>query len=207
MSVINLIFGTRAAQSAQLYSVDTLATFEMDVTISEDHQRSAVVTENPVEDGSVVSDQVILDPERVIVEGFVTSAPARILPLGAIGEGGIQRVINAFDLLDDLWRARNPLMLTTGYRVYRDMVINRVSMPRGREIGLRFSVELQNVNRVAGEVGTVNVSQAVADAAARTLDAGRQATQEPSAATSERTGSLLFRIGEGARGLGQVVAQ
>lgn len=61
---------------------------KLDASISENHNRSAQVTDNEIEDGSEVSDHVKLDPESLTMEGMVSDAPVSVLGLG-VSEGDI----------------------------------------------------------------------------------------------------------------------
>jgi len=46
-----------------------------DAVKSEDHSLSATVTEHPIEDGSVISDHVIHQPDTLSIEGLVANSP------------------------------------------------------------------------------------------------------------------------------------
>ena len=182
MSIISILFGTRAPESAVIGGI------EMDVTLEETHSRDAQVTENPVESGATVADHVVLEPEGVSIEGFISSAPVRILPLGQAGTG---RVLDAFEELDRLWRRREPVELVTGYRVYDDMIITRLELPRRREVGLRFTAELRKVNIVDSEVAELPALDEVSDAAAQEQNRGRQSTREASESTEGQSSFLI----------------
>ena len=186
MSLVNLLFGTRAPGPADIGG------FEMDVTVSERHSRTSQITTSPIEDGSRAADHIILDPESVIIEGFVTSAPAQVLPIGVFGDAGTLRVIDAFDKLDQLWAAREPIDLITGYQSYENMVIVDLDLPREREIGLRFTAELQKIRVIQSEIAGLpgTLAEDVEDSAAPTIDAGRQ----PTNAASGGSESFLFQL-------------
>jgi hypothetical protein len=53
---------------------------ELDCSVQETHERQATLTQSPVEDGSTISDNVVLLPKRLTVEGVVSKTP-----LGAAG--------------------------------------------------------------------------------------------------------------------------
>jgi hypothetical protein len=184
----------------------------LDVTISETHERSNRVTNFPVEDGSNVTDHIGNEPERVFLEGFVTNNPA--VP----GAPAILRAENTFNLLDALWREREVVEVATQLRVYRDMGIVRINVPKGRGVGdaLRFTVELQRVRKVGSEVVDIPVDilpqreeqptavaqdadGSVQDAAQSPVDNGRQvapeSTEEVVPPTPEEPGgSILWEL-------------
>lgn len=188
MSVINVLFGNRTSGGFQLTG---LVEFTADVTIDELHERRAEVTEHPVESGARVSDHIILTPERVTINGFVSDAGVAVF--------GSQpgRTQSAFDALEDAWQAREPVSIVTGYKTYQDMVITRLNLPRNRPESMQFSIELQHVTIVSSQLGelaetdstTAAVGEAssseVADATGRTTQAGRQPTQPAGEATEE----------------------
>lgn len=62
----------------------TIGTIWVDVSISEQHQLSADVTEHPVEDGGAISDHVRPTPRVVHLEGLVTNHPTE-MPLSHAG--------------------------------------------------------------------------------------------------------------------------
>lgn len=186
MSIINIIFNTRSDDPAKIGSI------EMDVTIEEQHERSAFITENSIEDGSTIGDHIILDPERVTIDGFITSAPVSFFgPRLGLGFG---RVISGYKQLDELWKKKEPFTLVTGYGSYKNMVIERLSMPRTKEVGLMFRAEMKKITIIKTGLGAIGSSApGVADRAAGLTDGGRQVPREASPATAAR-GSLLSDI-------------
>lgn len=189
MSVINFLLGNRSPSG---FALSGVVEFDADLTIEESHERAAETTEHPIETGAVVADHVILSPERLRLEGFVTDAGVALL--------GAQpgRTQTAFETLEDAWGAREPVQVVTGYRTYQDMVIVRLDMPRQRPGSMRFSMELKHVAIVSStEVPVVAAEPDTQDLAAGESDQGRQSTREASTATDERASSLLFDLTEG----------
>ena len=185
MSIVSLIFGRPDAVE--------IGTLEVDVTISEDHERSTQITSNPVEDGASINDHQIRNPERIQIEGFITDTPAQILG----GIAGLGRTQDAFDTLDELWREGELLTVATKWVTYENMAIVNLTLPRRREQALRFSADLQQVNIVESEITEVPreaLAEDVQDSAADTRDAGRQATQEASQAAETGATSALENL-------------
>lgn len=184
MSLINVLFGNRQNIGAEI------GTFEMDVTLQENHELSSEVTENAVEDGFINSDHVIRNPKRVTIEGLVTSSPIRFLvPEFRTGFG---LVTDAFDKLEELHDAGEPITLVTAYRVYENMIIERLTLPKTREVALRFTAELKQVSIVSTSflAASENLAADVANRATSETDGGRQTARESSEATTQQ-GSLL----------------
>lgn len=48
---------------------------EIDCSIKETHSRESPASQFPLEDGSVISDNIILNPETLEIEGFVSDSP------------------------------------------------------------------------------------------------------------------------------------
>lgn len=187
MSLVSLLFNTRAPQSAQI------AAFTMDVTIREEHERSAGITTFPVERGSRISDNRVTEPARLVIEGFVSSAPLGLFPF-AQGALGFTRIKNAFDALIELHERQDVFQVITGYTIYDNMQIVNLSLPRERAEGLRFTAEFQQLDIVDSElIEFTRPSPTIADQAAPTTNAGKQATQEASTQTSDQ-GSFLFNL-------------
>jgi hypothetical protein len=55
---------------------------KLDASISENHVRTADVTENEIEDGSIVSDHIRLRPKSLTMNGQISDFPVSILGLG-----------------------------------------------------------------------------------------------------------------------------
>lgn len=53
--------------------------FELDASLKETHKRTAKVSQNPIEDGTNVADNVNLDPRGLDLTGFVSDAPLSLL--------------------------------------------------------------------------------------------------------------------------------
>jgi len=213
MTLLNLVFGTRSDVAAKI------GRFEMDVTIDEFHDKSVRATENPIEDGSIISDHVILDPDRVTINGFITDAP--IVPIAGlidiVSGGGYKRVTDAFEKLEELMLEREPVTLVTGYKTYQDMLITRIQIPRNREIGMRFTCELKALKRVSSSfevigrqiqstVDVSNPSEDAADRASKTSDKGKQvgeaATADGPNAEVEKKSSTAVDIWDGLKKAG-----
>lgn len=171
MSVINFLFGNRTPSG---FNLSGIVEFDADLTIEENHERAAEVTEHPVESGAQISDHVILSPERLRLSGFVTDAGV------AVFGSNPGRTQDAFETLDIAWASHELTQVVTGYKTYRDMIITRLDMPRNRPESMQFSIEFRHVNFVDSQ--TAELASASASDEDLALDAGRQPTSEPSEA-------------------------
>lgn len=129
-----------------------IGTVEFDVSLSEDHIFRANITENPVEDGSIFSDNVVLQPVILQFEGRICDASQYLLELRGPGSSA-----DGFKALVALQRKRETFDVKTGIAVYKNMMFKELSVPRvstdGRSI--RFNAILQEI-LVVGEDAETN---------------------------------------------------
>jgi len=128
---------------------------ELDASLREDHQLEADSSENPIEDGSLVTDNYLKRPRRLMIEGTVTDTPVQYLSALTTGEQGLGSLaswtgimparINAWTALKAMWESGVPFDVSTGLDLYKNMVIKRVSAPTSAMIGrqLLFTAELE----------------------------------------------------------------
>jgi len=130
---LSLLFGKK-------YKKGKVGSVELDVTMREDHRYSSRVTNYPVEDGSSLSDHIINEPPVVTLEGIVTDTPLAILTF-------FNRSVDAFNRLIEIHENRELVTVVTGIKVYQNMAITVLDIPRDLTTGqsLRFTIELQNV--------------------------------------------------------------
>ena len=55
-----------------------------DAVVNEDHAMSATVTEHPIEDGSIISDHVIQQPDQLTLRGIVSNSPINLVDSYAV---------------------------------------------------------------------------------------------------------------------------
>lgn len=148
MSIVDLVFQTATSVALQAAGGRTqIGWVTVDVAIEMEHAREAQVTEHPVETGVTVSDHVILRPARVNLSGFVTDTPLFASGLNL----GTARSSATFFMLQQMMEARQPIMLMTPRRLYQNMVIERLSIPEGREAALRFECSLVEIKQVTSQ--------------------------------------------------------
>lgn len=131
--VLSLLFGKKYDQS-------NIGGVVLDATLTEDHEYNARVTNYPVEDGRIISDHIINEPETVQITGIVTDTPLSFL-------SSFNRSINAFNRLIQIHRNKERITVVTGIRVYTDMVMTSLQVPRNVQTGqsLNFVIELQKI--------------------------------------------------------------
>lgn len=178
---------------------NTLASIELDATLSESHTRQSSVTDNPIEGGSQIQDHITNAPRTLQLEGFVTDDPIVLLGLGADNN----KVQTTFDALEQLFDDRQPFTVVTGFRVYENVFFESLTMPRRREGALRFSALLKQLTIVSAQDAALPEDQVAADddgtqdVAPASNDAGRQQSA-PAGAEQEEESTLLLSTFESA---------
>jgi len=131
--------------------VASIGTVEIDAVLNEVHQFDADITENPVEDGTIYSDNVVLQPIRVEMTCRVTDASSSLLKLRSAGTAD-----DAYKALVKLQRSRETFDVITGINVYTNMMLQSVSFPRESSDGrsIRFNAVLKEILIVGDEAET-----------------------------------------------------
>lgn len=129
--------------------------FFFDAYVRLDHTRKTKITEHPVETGSAITDHSYVEPAELIIE--VGMSDACISYVAGQFTQKESRSVSAIDTLWDLQEKRIPMDVTTRLKLYRNMLIEVISVPDDWQTakGLRASVTLREI-RVVG-VATRNM--------------------------------------------------
>jgi hypothetical protein len=129
--------GALAAAEVYLKRQRYIGTIIPDVTIEEEQEDELYITEHPVEQGSTISDHAFMRPRQVVMRcGWSDSTgrfglgilPQQLTP-GGLTIGGIQGYIDqVYTELQALQQSREPFALTTGKRLYPNMLIKSLSV-------------------------------------------------------------------------------
>lgn len=177
---------------------------ELDAVLQEEHEWSAEATSNPVEEGAPITDHVIEQADKLRVSGFVSNTPvtlsgsiASFLGLGS----SAPKTQEVFNLLHELLKLKQPMTVYTKYRIYDDMVMTAVNIPRSATNGdaLEFNVEFVHIRKVATQI--VDVPNGISSKKASKSDAatGRKAESQKDAGVKQpetvtRPSSTLARL-------------
>lgn len=208
--MIGLYFGGTFARTT--FGND-FGNIELEATLAETHDWSAEVTTNPVESGAPVADHVLENPDKVQIQGFVSDAPliASQSIAGKFNEmdsGSNTQFI--FNLLEALVKAKQTITLYTKYKVYRDMVLTNLTIPRSPGDGesIRFTADFLNIRLV--ETKLVDVPKgisakksakiggengATAKKADSTKDKGKQQTEQKEPTSAIKSLGKYFNLG------------
>jgi hypothetical protein len=192
--MIGLYFGGQWFQTAfgNLYG-----NIELDAALDENHEWSAEATSNPVEVGAPVTDHVIDQSDKLRIRGFVTDTPLTSSP----SLPQISRSQDVFDLLYELIKLKEPMTVYTKHKIYDDMVLTNVTIPRAAGVGeaIEFSAEFINIRKVATQM--VDVPDGINPKKDKKADAATGKKTEPQkdggkkqAQTVEKPSSTLSRV-------------
>lgn len=131
--VLTLLFGKK-------YERSKIGAVSLDATLTEDHQYNARVTTYPVENGQIISDHIINEPITLSITGLVSDTPLAFL-------AAFNRSVDAFNRLITIHERKERVTVVTGIKVYEDMVITSLQVPRNVFTGqsLTFNIELQKL--------------------------------------------------------------
>lgn len=157
--MLGLFFGGKRFKS---HFGSSYGNIELDATLTEAHNWSAEVTSYPVEEGSPVTDHVIEQSDRISINGLVTDAPINFLPSFATFNSNTSKCQTTFDLLHKLLKLKLEMTVYTKYKVYTDMVMNDVFIPRTAENGesIEFVANFIKIRKVSTQL--VKVPEGIA---------------------------------------------
>lgn len=130
-----------------------VAGITVSVKESETHQYTSQMTSLALESGAIVSDHVVLQPEKVSVVIGITNTSQN------------SAAFSAFDLFTEMWQNREPVELVTEHKIYSDMVLTEFSPAHVAPYKGAFTancvfqkvhyVELQAVGKTSGKTSGV----------------------------------------------------
>ena len=180
--VLSLLYGKKYPKG-QVSSNFGSVTFDT-VTV-EEHRYASRVTHYPVEFGTIISDHIIKEPDVVAISGVISDTPVEFAAgltqgiglfnqlQGTIGSG-FNRSVAAFNQLVELQSRRLPVTLVTGIKVYTNMAIILLDVPRNVRTGqtLTFNIEFQKIiydDTVQIEINAGNIFEGVQDNTPRAI--------------------------------------
>lgn len=163
--------------------------YEIDVAVTETHGFESEVTEHPVESGADIADHVRARPIVVTLDSVVSDTP--------IGDLAARRSTDTLPSREALARllairdAREPITIETDLRVYDNMVMESLSIPRSVQTGdaLRFSATFKQIQLVTNARTTVPVA---IPRAKKKVDRGNKPTDPNAPPPPEEDSSALL---------------
>lgn len=120
-------------------------------------KRQAEVTSYPVENGADVSDHVQVKNNTFSMSGMITETPIRLMHdmLHSAGVNGT-RISQAITYLDQIFDARQPIILVTEHRVYENVILRGISYDYQSEHAMQFDLEFEQIRLVSyGETNVI----------------------------------------------------
>lgn len=142
-----------------------LISIDLDVTLDEAHEWLNDIVTNPVEVGSPIADHIQQQPDKLTITGFISDSPITdsiASQLSSVGDAEFgTRVQTAFDLLRALMASKKLVTVYTRYRIYTDMALASINIPRSAGLGeaIQFTAQFTHVRMV--ETKTVDVPAGV----------------------------------------------
>lgn len=192
----------------QVPTLPQIGVMTLDISIKETHVRTATVTENEVEDGSIVTDHVRINPEKLTIDGEISEFPIGFGGVAGVTAVGLQRKIlgseglvkgvrkkpeDAYQYLVDVFEAGEPIEIITGLQAYEDMVIEELSVPRSSKDGksLLFSAKLKRIIFAVTELTASFKLDPEANATSK-VKKGKQSSKEATGKAKDK-GSVLLQ--------------
>lgn len=168
----------------------------IDAKLSEMADLTSKVTSNPVETGKTIQNNIVTDPAKITLVGYISNAPIQIL--GGLLDKNVSnksRAQSAYDYLYNLQAGQVLTTVVTKYKIFKNMAVTNFNPMQNRQTGdgLDFTIQLSQINFVSSQTVSIpgsNVSpkNGKDKQAQSTQDAGEQT---PTKANSQQ-GSVLY---------------
>ena len=158
---------------------------KLDIIVSETTNTSSTITSNPVENGSDVNDNIIINPMSFTINGVVSDN--KVYPFGGFNKSS--KILagvdfsnvstpskEAWEELLELQASRVPFSLVTNLKKYSNVVIESLSTTQDKDTSnsLHFVANLKEIILVGSKIITAEQfnESSVADMAVANIDGG-----------------------------------
>lgn len=154
----------------------TLIDVPIDLRLTETHELTAEVTQIPIQDGSVVTDHIILHPEQVTIQVEIANSSRQLFSNTASN-----RAADAWGQFRSRLRVRELYDIVTTHATYRGFALTHVDGENGAPYNGRLvaSLTFTEVNRTQlslVEVSQEDLSSDIGPSASSTVNGGREDT-------------------------------
>lgn len=164
---------------------------QLDAMVEENHEQNVDITEFPLEDGSTISDHMIVKPLELSITAVASSAALSVIDLVS---KALNPAISVFEQLTNLKNSKSLVTVITGLKVYPNMGITQFSVTRDKDTGsaLFFTMSFREVKKAFSQLIdlTNNKVQAGELQAQKPIDAGKVTSGQSSQGTDEFTRQL-----------------
>lgn len=166
------------ARAKQPVSVNGI---EFDALISQTDTLEATVPEYTVEDGFVVSDAIILNPEKLDMVLYITDTPVTWYSRHGSGQNRVESIEKQ---LKELYYTAEPTTVVTSTRSYTDMAIESLSISKSSEIGYAREVSISFKKIRVTTAKTTTIPDSYGKSGATQASAGTASTSSASSGGS-----------------------
>ena len=175
-----------------------------DMVVSEDHAKTATVSEHPVEEGAPISDHIQVNLRTLTMKVLVSNYSLSTQKTQGLQTEVINRASRVWSDLTALVEEKKLVEVVTVLEDYRNMAVTSVSAPRKDSTGdaLEFDITARQIRKaklaetvLTGVIKPIDQSTAQRRQAAAKVDVGRQTPQDAKAESvvRDRLGVVISR--------------
>lgn len=179
------------ARAKQPVSVNGI---EFDALISQTDTLEATVPEYTVEDGFVVSDAIILNPEKLDMVLYITDTPVTWYSRHGSGQDRVETIVKQ---LQELYFTAEPTTVVTSAKSYANMAIESLSISKSVEIGYAREVSISFKKIRVTSAKTTTIPDSYGKSGTTQASAGTAGTSSGSSGGSSGSGSSGGSSGSG----------
>jgi Dit-like tail protein len=162
----------------------SVAGWQFDAVLKEEHGQKLTVTKNPIETGVSISDHCYIDGSMLTLVGSV--ADIRMANAPDMYDPSIGRSNDAYQQLCDLenqlaTKQLEPFEIVTSVKVYTNMVMTEIKMERDKTTSLlgRFEMSFEQIVTVDSQITTYQAVGAVGRSVAPKKNSGKVQAPAP----------------------------
>lgn len=159
---------------------------EFDALIDETRTLEAAVPEYAVEKGYMVSDSIILSPEKLAMTLFVTNTPVTWRTRHGINPGRVAEVVKK---LEELYFAKEPVKIVTSDAVYTNMAIESLTISKTFEVGYAREIPIAFKKIEVTKIATTTIPDSYGKSGTTGASGGSANTSSGSSGGSGASGS------------------
>lgn len=171
------------ARAKQPVSVNGI---EFDALISQTDTLEATAPEYTVEDGFVVSDAIILNPEKLDMVLYITDTPVTWYSRHGSGQDRVETIVKQ---LQELYFTAEPTTVVTSAKSYTNMAIESLSISKSVEIGYAREVSISFKKIRVTSAKTTTIPDSYGKSGTTQASAGTASTSSGSSGGSSGSGS------------------
>lgn len=159
---------------------------EFDALIGQDQTLTATVPSYAVEDGSSVTDTIILEPESLSMTLFVTNTPVTWVNRFGIDSARVSKVEKR---LRELYMKRIPVTVITTDESYTNMAIESIGFSKSTEIGYSREIPITFKKIDVTSAQTTTIPASYGKSGSTSASAGTANTSSGSSSSSNNKSS------------------